>query len=623
MSKINNVRLPNAATQQYSPEQFNQLVRSLEQIVLQLNSTYTPTVTEEQAVSSDWFNGVDGGIGGSVEVAGETTIAFSTAALLTNGQTYDSGVLSLIGYSQVQTDVLSDKNGTVTVDFVRDAAGSDILRTLIIPYVGGSGYQMFSAPAFTPYVRYRFTCDETGQTDFYFDTKFLNTALSPQILGLDAFISPRMVANLGRSIIVGKTLGDNYKNVGINNQGHLQTAILEPKTAFGEVMVADATPAIQIDFVYGVNNVTTKTLITGSGSVTNGSGMVSVSTTAATSSSAVVYSSRNLKYRPGQGALARFTALFSTGVEGSYQYAGMGFPDLENGLFFGYDEDVFGICLVKAGAMTCVPKASWNVDVMDGTGSASNPSGQLLDPTKGNVYQIKYQYLGFGALYFYVEEATTGNFNLVHVIQYANANTVPSLYNPSMPLLWAAENTTNSTNIVVKAGSGMAAVEGKVALLGPRHGQSTTKTTVTTQVAAFTLKNATTYNTITNGALVRVRTLSFGSNTGGAGNGITYLRLIKNATLGGTPAYTPHDGSTSDNGTTITSGNSVVSVDVAGTTVTGGNVEYNAIVAVGNSMAEDVTELNLYLAPGETLTFAIESTQSATIGVGMTWSEDL
>lgn len=39
MSKIFNVRLPNAS-QQYSAEQFNQLVRSLEQIVLQLNSTY-------------------------------------------------------------------------------------------------------------------------------------------------------------------------------------------------------------------------------------------------------------------------------------------------------------------------------------------------------------------------------------------------------------------------------------------------------------------------------------------------------------------------------------------------------------------------------------------------------
>jgi hypothetical protein len=39
MSKIFNVRLPNAAPTEYSPQQFDQLVRSLEQIVLQLNST--------------------------------------------------------------------------------------------------------------------------------------------------------------------------------------------------------------------------------------------------------------------------------------------------------------------------------------------------------------------------------------------------------------------------------------------------------------------------------------------------------------------------------------------------------------------------------------------------------
>jgi len=57
MSKINNVRLPNAATQQYSPEQFNQLIRSLEQIVVQLNSNYTPNVTEDKDQAMSWFFG--------------------------------------------------------------------------------------------------------------------------------------------------------------------------------------------------------------------------------------------------------------------------------------------------------------------------------------------------------------------------------------------------------------------------------------------------------------------------------------------------------------------------------------------------------------------------------------
>jgi len=57
MSKIANVRLPNAATAQYSPEQFNQLVRSLEQVILQLNANYTPIVTQSASNTRSWFEG--------------------------------------------------------------------------------------------------------------------------------------------------------------------------------------------------------------------------------------------------------------------------------------------------------------------------------------------------------------------------------------------------------------------------------------------------------------------------------------------------------------------------------------------------------------------------------------
>ena len=387
--------------------------------------------------------------------------------------------------------------------------------------------------------------------------------------------------------------------------------------------VAASVPVVQVDFVYGINDVTTQTAVTGSGTAGGSSGLLELATTAAASSSAIAYTSRNLKYRPGQGALLRFTALFTTGVANSVQYAGAGFPSLQDGLFFGYEGASFGISYIRAGSTTHIAQADWNVDNMGGAGGAANPSGETTDPTKGNVFQIKYQYLGFGDIFFFIESANTGRFVLVHIIKYANANTTTSLTNPSMPLIWAAVNTSNTSNIQVKAGSGMAAVEGLQELLGPRHGASSVDTAVTTEIAAFSFKNCTTFNTVQNGGLVRIRTVTFGSNSGGAGSGITFLRMIKNTTLGGTPVYTPHDGSTSDNGVTITSGNSVVSVDTAGTTVTGGNGEYVAIVAVGNSMSADVTELNLYLSPGETMTFSIESSQSATVGVGITWSEDL
>ena len=64
MSKIFNVRLPNAAPLEYSPQQFDQLVRSLEQIVLQLNSTYTSYTDQTTSGAASWFGSGGGAAGG-------------------------------------------------------------------------------------------------------------------------------------------------------------------------------------------------------------------------------------------------------------------------------------------------------------------------------------------------------------------------------------------------------------------------------------------------------------------------------------------------------------------------------------------------------------------------------
>ena len=63
MSKIFNVRLPNASPE-YNAQQFDQLVRSLEQIVLQLNNTYTSIPDQNQAAAAAWFGGGGGAAGG-------------------------------------------------------------------------------------------------------------------------------------------------------------------------------------------------------------------------------------------------------------------------------------------------------------------------------------------------------------------------------------------------------------------------------------------------------------------------------------------------------------------------------------------------------------------------------
>jgi hypothetical protein len=61
MSKITNVRLPNTVSANYDPGQINQIVRSVEQIVLALNSTYGSTFDSNTAGASQWFGAAGGG----------------------------------------------------------------------------------------------------------------------------------------------------------------------------------------------------------------------------------------------------------------------------------------------------------------------------------------------------------------------------------------------------------------------------------------------------------------------------------------------------------------------------------------------------------------------------------
>jgi len=564
-----------------------------------------------------------------LEVKAKTAdkVAYTTTANLAGGATYNSGILELLPtYTQVQTNILADQDGTINIYWYSDSGGTDLLRTISIPYAASGGYKTYAAPAgFGKYVKYTYTNGATPQGDFYYSTTFLTHAQSGQLLNLESPVNSKMVSALGRSVLLGTTEGGNYyQNISSSDEGHLEISVQEPKSAFGEIVAVEPFPLTQIDFVYGINTYTTIQAVTGSGEVTNGNNLLNVHTTAATSSSAQLSSLRYLKYRAGQGARGMYTAIFTTGAANSKQYAGLFTPSLNNGFGFGYNGATFGIWHINNGTPTHIPKSTWNNDVMDGTASENNKSGMNLTPTYGNVYKIVYQYLGFGNIRFYVENSVNGQFVLVHQIQYANSSAATSLRQPSLSLLWRAENTTNNTDISVKAGSGALFIEGDRRLLGPSHGLDNNKSlTATTHTNLITLKNATTYNGVTNRAHIRLRTVSFAANTGGAGSGIVTLKIIRNATLGGSPSYTTINGSTADGGVTITSGNSVVSYDTAGTTVTGGTVMFNSIIGVGNNAFEDLSELDLFAYPSDTITFSLTSTQNATGGIGITWTEDL
>jgi hypothetical protein len=152
--------------------------------------------------------------------------AFLSTSNLLNGFTYDSGPLDMRRYTQVQTEVLASHDGSLTFTFYSDA-GTNVVRSLTIPYTASSGFQFFAAPTFGYYVRYQFLNNSgSNQTNFYFTTKFTDTSVNGQIVTLGGNLASAMTANVGRNVIVGQKVDESFLNVGLTDAGELLTNTL-------------------------------------------------------------------------------------------------------------------------------------------------------------------------------------------------------------------------------------------------------------------------------------------------------------------------------------------------------------------------------------------------------------
>lgn len=119
------------------------------------------------------------------------------------------------------------------------------------------------------------------------------------------------------------------------------------RSAFGELLTVTPTPVFQLDALYGFDSNKTETYINGTG-ITTTNTLFQASTGTGAYGYSVIRSKRTVRYRPGQGALARFTAKFDEGRTGYTQRAG--FFTQEQALQVGYNTDgKFGIVRANGG----------------------------------------------------------------------------------------------------------------------------------------------------------------------------------------------------------------------------------------------------------------------------------
>jgi len=383
---------------------------------------------------------------------------------------------------------------------------------------------------------------------------------------------------------------------------NIKKADVEPSvTAFGELSVAQPSPRVLVHFPYNINTDIISTTVAASGTVTHSGQFAVIGAGAATSSNASMETNRLLEYNPGTGGLARFTAVFTDGVAGNSQIAGIG--STTDGFFFGFNGTEFGILHRAASSDTWIPQTKWNGNRMLG----NERYLQTLDPTVGNVFQIRYQWLGFGAIRFYIEDQVRGSLELVHTIQYANANTLVSVNNPSFPFYAQSANTTNNTNVTIQISSIGLYIEGKDSSAGEtRQAKDNTKTAVSTETNILTIRNKATYQSVPNRVVVQPDFVTAAVD----GTKNATIRIYANATLGGSPSYTD-----------ISTNTSVVDFDVAGTTVSGGVLLASFALDKVGSFNQAFREFEFFLNPGDTMTFSAESTANTDATVAISWAE--
>ena len=273
----------------------------------------------------------------------------------------------------------------------------------------------------------------------------------------------------------------------------------------------------------------------------------------------------------------------------------------------------------KAGAAanaTFVTQSAWNIDTMDGNG----PSRMVLDPHKGNVYQIGFQYLGFGNARFAIEDPQTGQFQACHMIGNANARLTPVLKDPHVSGIWAVANVGSTIGTHMTGTSGAIFCEGEVTRnIGPAFSAVGVKTDVDNdpELPILSIRSDRVFGNDVGYSELDISSLSVSVvDANQAGSKYMTIRVYKNLRLTG-PV----------NWTSVNSAQSCASYD---TGATGFSSNQNTLVATyvlgfQSTLNIDLKGDNFFLSVGESLTVTAQGgdgTEADFVSCALTWFED-
>lgn len=362
---------------------------------------------------------------------------------------------------------------------------------------------------------------------------------------------------------------------------------------FGDRVSAGRTPDVLVQFQYGISSYDVTTATSGTGGASEDSATVTLTTGAGTGAASLV-SVSSVRYQPGFDGYAYFTAAFPGATS-------MAFVRRAGGV-----DDVRGIELIGKSA-----------DV---------------DLTKINIYRISYGWLGVAPNVLEVYNGIVDGWVIVGVFSVMNFSVLPSIFQPSLPIKASVSRTDGQSGVceiglfdadngyfirasgpddetTLKTCSWSAGRIGGATGTLPSDrpfGAVSSKAGITTEVAILSIESAATFQGQTNRVVSEVDIVSLAAD----GTKAVTFRLKKGVTLGGSPSFSDIDAT-----------NSVSSVDVAGTTVTGGTTILPIQLAKVESKFVGLSGYKVLILPGETLTITASSAVASDVSAAIRWRE--
>lgn len=505
-------------------------------------------------------------------------------------------------------------------------------------------------------------------------------------------------------------LQHSFSQSGVNfNEGiYTRLAKSAGSSSFGEQSIAENVPLYASTFVYKEIPQLHRTNNQLGGSLSFTGGMLEVTSGTNAGGLANLSSARFAKYQPGQGVMARFSAIFDTPTATSFQLIGLsnGENNLGVGYRFGtefsfvYDHhgileiqkltvttgsataedititlndiavtdvsvtassdtvvtaweigehdwstiedigyevhaegaDVYFMRLrpdtisgafslsgattaigtfsqIASGTETTVSgiaQSDFNIDKLDGKG----PSGITLDPTKLNVFQIQFTYLGGGPLELYMKNPTTAMLVPVHIIGYSNTNIQPSLSDPGMAFTISAFSSIPSDSVTVKTASVGLFTQGPREFIGPQYGGSNTVLTVPTSfVPIISLKGRGVFADHPNFVEAILEVISYAVE----GTKPVELAIVLDGVLSNDANFQEADS------------NSAFTIDTSATSITGGTEKIGFTVSKVGDNVLNIANLNIYANRYRTITLVARLSAAGTSDVSGSfgWSENI